>query len=332
MRFGRNFRRGGSPQKTPTQRAIAFLRSLGSDAHVWLPGVGSVNGLYANNYILSDGSTGLAPVDQYVGLVKDAMNPASGVPAIQATTANKPRVIRGALNLLSYSQDFSNAVWAGDSATKTTGYTDPSGGNTAGRFVINSGSFYPRNTSYSLVAGVTYIFSIYLRNFIAPAAINLSIYDGAWRKGQAITLTSDFVRSTFTFTAAGSSSVGCGVYIAGASGNGFEAAFAQLEIGSVASAYSPTTSAAASNPNAGPYSWVFDSTDSLTATLPAGWEAATTIDAKSTGQVTLQNQNIVGAYSVGPSLTTSGRIVLRTSPTSEKLALLQNFANQLAGL
>lgn len=58
---------------TPIQRAIALLRRFGSDAHLWLPGIGSVNGLTAGNYLLSDASTGLAPVDQVVGRVNDAL-------------------------------------------------------------------------------------------------------------------------------------------------------------------------------------------------------------------------------------------------------------------
>lgn len=72
-RLGRNFRRASAQVPTLLQRAINTLRKFGTDAHVWLPGVGTVNGLTANNYLLTDASTGLAPVDQYVGRVSDAL-------------------------------------------------------------------------------------------------------------------------------------------------------------------------------------------------------------------------------------------------------------------
>lgn len=58
-------------KKTPTQRAIAVLRKFGQDAHVYLPGVGMLNGLQAGNYLDSSGTTA-ATVDQPVGLVLDA--------------------------------------------------------------------------------------------------------------------------------------------------------------------------------------------------------------------------------------------------------------------
>ncbi|WP_237124469.1 hypothetical protein, partial [Salmonella enterica] len=58
---------------TGIQRAIAFLRSLGTSAHVWLPGANgtTVASLPSNNYLLSDGSTGYSTVDGVDGLVLD---------------------------------------------------------------------------------------------------------------------------------------------------------------------------------------------------------------------------------------------------------------------
>lgn len=82
----------------------------------------------------------------------------------------------------------------------------------------------------------------------------------------------------------------------------------------------------------GRYNWVFDATDLLTGTFPAGYESVTVIDAKSTGQVTTAAANIVGSYSIGPSYTSYGRIVVKGSLTASELTLLQGFANKLAGL
>jgi len=58
-------------QVTVIQQAIAVLRKFGSDAHVYLPGVGMLNGLQASNYIDSAGTT-VGAVDQPVGLALDA--------------------------------------------------------------------------------------------------------------------------------------------------------------------------------------------------------------------------------------------------------------------
>ena len=55
--------------------AIAFLRALGTSAHVWLPGANgtTVASLPSNNYLLSDGSTGYSTVDGVDGLTLDGM-------------------------------------------------------------------------------------------------------------------------------------------------------------------------------------------------------------------------------------------------------------------
>jgi len=55
---------------------IPLLRSLGSNAHVWLPGANGVTvaSLPSNNYLLSDGSTGYSTVDGVDGLTLDGMS------------------------------------------------------------------------------------------------------------------------------------------------------------------------------------------------------------------------------------------------------------------
>ena len=54
---------------------IPLLRSLGSNAHVWIPGANGVNvaSLPSNNYLLSAGSTGYSTVDGVDGLTLDGM-------------------------------------------------------------------------------------------------------------------------------------------------------------------------------------------------------------------------------------------------------------------
>ena len=51
--------------------AIGILRSYGTNAHIYLPGVGTISGLTAGNYLDSAGTTA-ASVDNPVGLILDA--------------------------------------------------------------------------------------------------------------------------------------------------------------------------------------------------------------------------------------------------------------------
>ena len=57
---------------TLVKKAIGILRSYGADAHVYLPGIGTVSGLTAGNYLDSAGTTA-ATVDNPVGLSLDAL-------------------------------------------------------------------------------------------------------------------------------------------------------------------------------------------------------------------------------------------------------------------
>lgn len=77
-RLGRTLRqRQPSQAKTIAQKVAAILRKYGTDAHVYLPGIGVINGLTAGNYLDSAGTTA-ATVDNPVGLVLDAANSALG--------------------------------------------------------------------------------------------------------------------------------------------------------------------------------------------------------------------------------------------------------------
>lgn len=103
--------------------ALNILRSFGSDATVYLPGSlgASVSGLLTNNYTDSNGSTGYSSHDGVAGLAKDAMNPASGIHATQSTTANKPAVRRGLYNRATYSHDLTNAGYTVVNLSKAAG-------------------------------------------------------------------------------------------------------------------------------------------------------------------------------------------------------------------
>lgn len=83
--------------------AAAILRRFGTDAHVYLPGIGTLNGLTAGNY-LDSALTTAATVDNPVGGVVDAVGT---INATQATTANKP-ILRQTSGKYSWQFDGSN--------------------------------------------------------------------------------------------------------------------------------------------------------------------------------------------------------------------------------
>lgn len=67
-------------------QARAILAAYGTDAHIYLPGVGALNGYTLGNYLDSGGTTP-ATVDNPVGLVQDAIG---SIHVSQGTTASKP--------------------------------------------------------------------------------------------------------------------------------------------------------------------------------------------------------------------------------------------------
>ena len=114
---------------TLVQKAIGILRKYGTNAHVYLPGIGVVSGITAGNYLDSTGTTA-ATVDNPVGLALDAL---------QAMTLGAELVTNG---------DFS----AG-----TTGWTLSSGAAvSANALSLPSASAQANQTSMSVLANSTY--------------------------------------------------------------------------------------------------------------------------------------------------------------------------------
>jgi len=73
MFIGMGIRIGGNKAVlSDIAKAIAFLKSQGENAHVWLPGIGALNGIQAGNYLDSAGTT-LAAIDGPGGRVNDGM-------------------------------------------------------------------------------------------------------------------------------------------------------------------------------------------------------------------------------------------------------------------
>ena len=124
--------------------AVAILSSYGTDAHIYLPGIGALNGYTLGNYLESTGNTA-ATVDNPVGLVLDA-GTAVGVELIADPEFDAP------------------GSWA---------LTQPTAGSVTiagGVLRINStdGSYAAAASSASVVSGRTYRYDITVTAMSAP--------------------------------------------------------------------------------------------------------------------------------------------------------------------
>jgi hypothetical protein len=155
----------------------------------------------------------------------------------------------GTNNIL-FSQDYTNANWdkySGNTVTANV-VTAPDGTNTGSR--ISGGRLYQYYLNYEL--GKTYTISAYAYGTVGQT-INISRYNPGSdvdMTGQAFTLTSDWQRFSYTFTATADSLGNGRVAISGLGGGGSPAGTAvnyylwgcQLETASSAGMYVATTS------------------------------------------------------------------------------------------
>lgn len=274
-----------------------------------------------------------------------------GTHASQATQGYKPYLRRGIVNLLTYSNDFSNAAWGKTNVTASANLITLSVGALQKSVGNNVSGLTQATLAFLLNSGTVPNVQL-LNGGDAACYANFSSSDGTPGTAGAKTTASSAVlpdgkvlvvasfasaslNSTYRLYAQHSNSASFG---AATTAEGSMPVYgAALFKGTVtaqqildAGGIPLTTNAAASSAN-GKFWWQFDGIDDkLTMTFPAGWESATIIDARATGQVTQSGQNIVGTYNVQTS--TYGRIFCRLAPSASDLALLQKFANILAGV
>jgi len=187
--------------------AIAFLRSLGTSAHVWLPGANgtTVASLPSNNYLLSAGSTGYSTVDGVDGLTLDGMGALGselGTPFDGTYTANTGVVCSGGvLTATAAAAGFmafrdGTAVSVGKTYLVTGSYSTSSaftvylGGTTGAVVSAGTGTF-----SQYIVAAATSRFQINANNTLTGTINNISIkeYTGT-HLTQATTANKPLVR------------------------------------------------------------------------------------------------------------------------------------------
>jgi len=136
-----------------TLKAISLLRKYGTNAHVYLPGAGVLNGLQAANF-LDSALTTPGTLDNPVGGVVDGFG---AINATQSTTPAKPMLRRGAVCLNQYSKDRTNGAWGGSgfTANSATRVTLPSGAYQAASGVSVPGATYTVAAILSGVPGTT---------------------------------------------------------------------------------------------------------------------------------------------------------------------------------
>ena len=171
-------------------------------------------------------------------------------------------------NLLSYTEDFGNAVWSKANATVTTNSTTaPNGTLTADSFVENSANGFhsiTNNGAFSLSV-VSYTYSIYVKRILRDWVM-ISMYDGSIGRDAYFNIANGTIGNvtsgaTATISDAGNGWYRCtmtmnfsasgnffGIYGASANGtasyigNGLASYYlwgAQLELGSTATTYQP---------------------------------------------------------------------------------------------
>ena len=206
----------------------------------------------------------------------------TGQSTFNGTVVDKTLSLQGGNNLAKYSQDFSNAVWTANATNLSvsgTLYTAPDNTTTANSLILNTSvvshyigqAFTPgtlSSTSYTysqyikynglqfvqLVIGAIGCYCNFdLINVLAgtPSGCTASIFNAGngWYRC-AITFTGNAGVTAYTDVIASNSlSAGVTPSFAGSGTNGYYVWGAQLEIGTVASAYTPTTTAAITTTN-----------------------------------------------------------------------------------
>ena len=150
-------------------------------------------------------------------------------------------------NLVTYSQDFSNAAWLiGTGQTKTVSQTDPNGGTTAVLISNVSEANGYLSHALTLTANVPNTFSIYIKGS-SSGSVSIRLDDSGAGPQFDINYTTSWQRFSVTRTVNQSSCfLTVGGYSTWAIGENIQFAFAQVETGDIATDYIPTTTAAVS--------------------------------------------------------------------------------------
>ncbi len=256
-------------KKSVIQRAISVLRKFGTNAHAYIPGVGVLNGMTAGNYTDSARTTP-GSKDQPVGGVTDALD---GIHATQGAAGNKPVLRQGPVNLLLYSNNFSNATsWPKTGTTALISTTTAPDGTFAYAIAETSAAGAHRTQQTLATSVAVHTVSIYAkaatrnwllilmsggvnigRFFDLSAGVLGSTYSGAPTNSLITDAGGGWYKCQITFTSTVApilqlylSTDGTSISYAGNSSEAIYIWNSQFQLGSTATDYIPTTSVKAS--------------------------------------------------------------------------------------
>jgi len=225
------------------------------------------------------------------------------------------------MNLLTYSEDFSNGAWSATSTTATTGVSDPNSGNTAATITATGANGTFVQSVVAAMPALPAVHSLWIRRRTGTGAIQLLRPDaGAY---DTVTVTSTWTRFTSVVATITANQWG-GIKIV-TSGDAVDIAFAQTELAPAATAYQKTTTAAVYAPR---YQHVDPANPTLGQTLLLEGSRQNLFNYSSDysnaywtkGNVTL------GASVVAPDGTTTGNLVLEVA-----VVAAHDIARTLAG-
>lgn len=215
------------------------------------------------------------------------------ITATQATTANKPILRRGAVNLLTYSEQFNDLTWTKAAVSiAANDTTSPNGTQTADKMIEDLSLANHEIAQSGIPAYTTATMSVYAKY---AGRKYFAVEKSGWGATVFDLLNGTIFSGTGTITPVGNGWFRCtGYYIASPSqtviyinlrddagdktytGDGTSGIYiwgAQLERGSTANQYIPTTTAAASS-SAGDYYWEFDGVNDSLALSAAPFQMA----------------------------------------------------------